>query len=390
MEVLYYLLSSALRRLGVTLGGSWHGNDTAWRMVLDLHRILQYGDSSGALHRSRQRRHLVLVDGIVGGEGNGPLAPRPVDCGTLLFADEPALADRIAWRLMGYRPEVLPLLRVSRTMGRQGDAADGEPSIYCQRQAGGRRGVGAPVVTTVHRPQGMALLLVEPCSVRRNPAGTPEDRPRVMAHRRRTASTGARRFRLDAVVGGEAEDGLEYGSVETGLVAHTHPAGGYGVFWKSYLLEYTPTGELQEVFVTSLFRYRLHDSYEVSDEPRQAAGCSALSFGRVAGRSNRTVRLPNGRSLHSEAVSHIVRGVPGITGYQAISGKEGVTLNVTVSKTLAEADVRRIRGMAHRIDPGFGEFLKVREVPELERTIAGKTPVILVRDGSASTHEAVP
>lgn len=129
MEVLHYLVSGALRRLGVTLGGSWHGNDTAWRMVLDLHRILQYGDSSGALHRSRQRRHLVLVDGIVGGEGNGPLAPRPVDCGTLLFADEPALADRIAWRLMGYRPEALPLLRVSRTMGRQEDAADGEPSI---------------------------------------------------------------------------------------------------------------------------------------------------------------------------------------------------------------------------------------------------------------------
>lgn len=190
--------------------------------------------------------------------------------------------------------------------------------------------------------------------------------------------------------------GMEYGSVETGLVAHTHPAGGYRVFWKSYLLEYRPGPGLQEVFVTSLFRrctplfrYRLHDSYEVSDESPQAAGCSALSFGRVAGRSNRTIRLPNGRSLHSEAVSHIVRGVPEITGYQAVSRKDRVTLNVTVGKALAEADVERIRGMARRIDPWFGEFLEVREVPELERTIAGKTPMILVRDGSVSTREGV-
>lgn len=46
--------------------------------------------------------------------------------------------------------------------------------------------------------------------------------------------------------------------------------------------------------------------------------------------------------------------------------------------------------MAHRIDPRFGESLEVREVPELERTIAGKTPMILVKDGSASTREGVP
>ena len=112
-------------------------------------------------------------------------------------------------------------------------------------------------------------------------------------------------------------------------------------------------------------------------------------LGRVAGRSNRTIRLPNGRSLHSEAVSHIVRGVPRITGYQAVSREGRVTLNVTVSESLAESDIERIRGMAHRIDPRFGESLEVREVPELERTIAGKTPMILVKDGFASAREGV-
>ena len=105
------LVSGILRRLGVTLGGAWPGNDTAWRMVHDLHRLLLFGDSAGMLRDEPQRRHIVLVDGIVGGEGDGPLAPSPVNCGALLFSDDLATADRVAWRLMGYRPEALKLLR---------------------------------------------------------------------------------------------------------------------------------------------------------------------------------------------------------------------------------------------------------------------------------------
>ena len=129
MQILHNLLSNALRRLGVICGGAWHGNDTAWRMVLDLVQIMQYGDSAGALQRSVQRRHLALIDGIVGGEGNGPLAPSPVDCGTLIFSDDLVLADRVAWRLMGYRPEALPLLQVSNRQLRQRSLVDGEPRL---------------------------------------------------------------------------------------------------------------------------------------------------------------------------------------------------------------------------------------------------------------------
>ena len=181
--------------------------------------------------------------------------------------------------------------------------------------------------------------------------------------------------------------GMEYGSEETGRVAHTHPDGGYRVFWKSHLLEYHPGPELQEVFVTCLFRrctplfrYRLNDVYAVSDESRRAAGCSMLSFARVAGRSNRTIRLPDGRGLHPQAALYVVKSLSGVNGYQAVCRKDRVTLNVTVSRPLAEADVERARAAAHRIDPRFGASLKVREVAELERTAAGKTPPVLVRD----------
>ncbi len=131
MEILHYLLTGTLRQLGVIRGGAWYGNDTTWRMTLDLARILQYGSSAGVLHENRQRRHLVLIDGIIGGEGNGPLAPTPVDCGTLIFADDPTLADRVAWRLMGYQPEALPLLQVSNMERWQHGSVERSTQISC-------------------------------------------------------------------------------------------------------------------------------------------------------------------------------------------------------------------------------------------------------------------
>lgn len=104
------LATGVLRRLGVTLGGAWHGNDTAWRMVHDLVRILLFGDCHGALQGEKQRNHVALVDGVVAGEGDGPLAPSPVNAGAIMFSDDLSTADRVAWRLMGYDPAALKLL----------------------------------------------------------------------------------------------------------------------------------------------------------------------------------------------------------------------------------------------------------------------------------------
>jgi uncharacterized protein (DUF362 family) len=104
-------LRRVFRRARLTTGGAWHGNDTCWRMAVDLARILHYADARGVMQRTRQRRHLVLLDGVVAGEGDGPLAPAPVDAGTLLFADDVLLADRLACRLMGWDERQIPLVR---------------------------------------------------------------------------------------------------------------------------------------------------------------------------------------------------------------------------------------------------------------------------------------
>jgi uncharacterized protein (DUF362 family) len=50
------------------------------------------------------------VDGIVAGEGEGPLKPSPVLAGTVIFSDDPVAADVTCAQLMGYEPDRIPLL----------------------------------------------------------------------------------------------------------------------------------------------------------------------------------------------------------------------------------------------------------------------------------------
>lgn len=89
--------------------GAWWGNDTCWRMALDLARIIAYANQSGMESRI-QRKHIVLIDGIVGGEGNGPLRPQAVQSGVFVFADNPVVADQAASMLMGFDASKIPLV----------------------------------------------------------------------------------------------------------------------------------------------------------------------------------------------------------------------------------------------------------------------------------------
>jgi uncharacterized protein (DUF362 family) len=111
LRVLDTFLRRVLRRLNPSVAGAWWGNDTAWRMAIDMARIVEHADRHGVVHDTPRRRHLVLVDGVVGGEGRGPLRPEPVASGTLFFADDPVLADLAAALLMGFDPAAVPHLR---------------------------------------------------------------------------------------------------------------------------------------------------------------------------------------------------------------------------------------------------------------------------------------
>jgi hypothetical protein len=91
--------------------GNWYGNDTTWRMVIDLNRILMYADKNGQLHDNPVRQIFCIVDGIVGGEGNGPLDPTPKQTGAIIAGKNPVAVDLVCSRLMGFDYQQIPLLK---------------------------------------------------------------------------------------------------------------------------------------------------------------------------------------------------------------------------------------------------------------------------------------
>jgi len=94
--------------------GSWFGNDTLWRTILDLNRAALYADSNGILRDTPQRRIFTITDAILAGEGEGPMAPEPVPVGCLLAAHHPLAAEFAAVRLAGWPEERMRLLQGAR------------------------------------------------------------------------------------------------------------------------------------------------------------------------------------------------------------------------------------------------------------------------------------
>lgn len=111
-RLIYWIHNNSTRRLGIKVAeekrildaGNWYGNDSAWRMTADLFKIFCFSDKYGILHDKPQRRMFSIVDGIVGGENNGPLEPDPKPSGILLAGENLIAVDLVAARLMGFDP----------------------------------------------------------------------------------------------------------------------------------------------------------------------------------------------------------------------------------------------------------------------------------------------
>ncbi len=92
--------------------GNWYGNRTTWRMCLDLNRCLYYSDRKG-LHLdvgAPVRDVLTVLDGVVAGEGAGPLAPGDKHLGVVIASTDPLGVDLAAVRVMGFDEAKLPKL----------------------------------------------------------------------------------------------------------------------------------------------------------------------------------------------------------------------------------------------------------------------------------------
>lgn len=92
--------------------GSWYGNDTIWRTIVDLNRILLYADKKGDLQDSRQRRLFIVGDMLVSGDKEGPLEPSPVNARTIVMGDDPVAYDMVVCSLMGFDYHDIPSIEM--------------------------------------------------------------------------------------------------------------------------------------------------------------------------------------------------------------------------------------------------------------------------------------
>jgi uncharacterized protein (DUF362 family) len=93
--------------------GNWYGNDTIWRMILDINKILLYANPDGSMKGNdiiNQKKYIGIVDAIVCGEKNGPKAPDPKKLGLILAGNNPLAIDTTCAHLMGIDPLKLPMI----------------------------------------------------------------------------------------------------------------------------------------------------------------------------------------------------------------------------------------------------------------------------------------
>ena len=117
--VFFMRLASVLWRLSLPsqehqTAAAWHGNDTTWRMVMDLNKIVIFGKADGTLASIPQRTLYSLSDGIIGGQGDGPLKPDPLNLGIVAFSNNSAWHDLAMATLMKMKKEKIPLLQSAK------------------------------------------------------------------------------------------------------------------------------------------------------------------------------------------------------------------------------------------------------------------------------------
>jgi uncharacterized protein (DUF362 family) len=109
-----YLKHAVSRALGrkdkTVIHGGWYGNDTLWRTLVDLNRVLLYGRPGGSFATER-RAYLTLIDGIIAGEGNGPVKPTTRPAGVLAASTDPVAVDAVIAHVMGFDPARIRLIQ---------------------------------------------------------------------------------------------------------------------------------------------------------------------------------------------------------------------------------------------------------------------------------------
>lgn len=81
--------------INIPIKGSHPENDTLWRSIIDINKILIYADKNGIISNNRIRKTLIIIDGIISGEGDAPLSPKPKKTSILIAGLDPVSVDLI-------------------------------------------------------------------------------------------------------------------------------------------------------------------------------------------------------------------------------------------------------------------------------------------------------
>ena len=90
--------------------GSWFGNDTISRSIIDVNRILFYSDKKGKMCDTIQRKYLIIADMIIAGQKNGPMNAIAKNVGMIATGTNPVAFDEIIAKLIGINLECVPTL----------------------------------------------------------------------------------------------------------------------------------------------------------------------------------------------------------------------------------------------------------------------------------------
>ena len=128
---LYRCVGGILMRIGKKVShekyseGSWYGNDTIWRTICDLNKIIQYADRNGNICETRQRKFFNIGDMIISGEKDGPVRPSRKEVGVIIAGEDPCSFDEVVNALMGFSNEQIPTINHMR---------EAVPQIYLENE----------------------------------------------------------------------------------------------------------------------------------------------------------------------------------------------------------------------------------------------------------------
>ena len=183
--------------------------------------------------------------------------------------------------------------------------------------------------------------------------------------------------------------GMEYGSMEAGIMAYMTPMtnGKYMVFHRTHVLHVSSAHEsvpgAKEVLVTKLYpaympliRYRLNDC--ISDAQVRDDG-TVIEFAEVYGRSGDEVDMGNGVKFHGQSFMLCVEGVEKIVAYQLrIKKTRGeVVLAVQTLSPLTDMEKSNIINRTSEMSGLPRRSISVVEVAELIKTPAGKIKLVV-------------